>query len=131
MSINNPANPLKKSSCELGSPPEFNGEIYSNEEVRIGTWVDGKPLYRRVIEITTPSTRWVWTVLAGYTGIDRIVGFYGSMIGGYSPAPYQAYVSPCLSIGTTSDNELQICLEDENYKNLPSAIILEYTKTTG
>lgn len=25
------------------------GEVYSTEETRIGTWIDGKPLYRRVI----------------------------------------------------------------------------------
>lgn len=30
-------------------------EVYSEEEVRIGTWF-GKPLYRSVIETTTPST---------------------------------------------------------------------------
>ena len=31
------------------------GNVYSAEEVRIGTWIDGKPLYRRVFERTTPS----------------------------------------------------------------------------
>lgn len=26
----------------------FKGEVYSTEEIRIGTWIDGKPLYRKV-----------------------------------------------------------------------------------
>lgn len=29
------------------------GEIYSTEEVRIGTWIDGKPIYRKVIPINS------------------------------------------------------------------------------
>lgn len=32
------------------------GEIYSTEEVRIGTGVDGKPLYRKVTHLTLPAT---------------------------------------------------------------------------
>lgn len=31
-----------------GSSGESEGEVYSTEEVRIGTWIDGKPIYRRV-----------------------------------------------------------------------------------
>ena len=32
------------------------GEIYSTEETRIGTWIDGKPLYRKVFRFTTPDS---------------------------------------------------------------------------
>lgn len=31
------------------------GEIYSMEETRIGTWIDGKPLYRKVVKSVVPS----------------------------------------------------------------------------
>lgn len=34
---------------------ETNQEIYSTSEIRIGTWVDGKPLYRKVIEFSNNS----------------------------------------------------------------------------
>lgn len=30
-------------------------EVYSTEEIRIGTWIDGKPLYRKVIVSTCPA----------------------------------------------------------------------------
>lgn len=30
-------------------------EVYSTDEVCIGTWIDGKPMYRMVIETTLPS----------------------------------------------------------------------------
>lgn len=31
-------------------------EIYSTGETRIGTWIDGKPLYRMIIEIDSPGS---------------------------------------------------------------------------
>jgi len=31
-------------------------EVYSTKETKIGTWIDGKPLYRKVIESTTFTT---------------------------------------------------------------------------
>lgn len=34
---------------------EDEGEVYSTEEVRIGTWIDGKPLYRKTIYSTSQS----------------------------------------------------------------------------
>ena len=31
------------------------GEVYSTEETRIGTWIDGKPLYRKTLVGTSPG----------------------------------------------------------------------------
>lgn len=38
------------------------GEVYSTNETRIGTWIDGKPLYRKVFTGTFPqvTTNWNW-----------------------------------------------------------------------
>lgn len=38
------------------SPVNLPENTYSTEETRIGTWIDGKPLYRRVVQETIPST---------------------------------------------------------------------------
>lgn len=35
---------------------ENTGEVYSTEETRIGTWIDGKPLYRKTYSIVTNAT---------------------------------------------------------------------------
>lgn len=32
------------------------GEVYSTEETRVGTWIDGKPLYRKVFTLVVTST---------------------------------------------------------------------------
>lgn len=34
---------------------EIEGEVYSTEERRIGTWIDGRPLYRKVVAATVPQ----------------------------------------------------------------------------
>lgn len=39
----------------LTSTGVANKNIYSTTETRIGTWIDGKPLYRKVIETTAPT----------------------------------------------------------------------------
>lgn len=38
-----------------GSGDPSAGEIYSTEETRIGTWIDGKPLYRKVAQFNAPT----------------------------------------------------------------------------
>lgn len=46
----------KKSDNDYDTKWEnIGGEIYSIEETRIGTWIDGKPLYRKVYLATVPS----------------------------------------------------------------------------
>lgn len=43
-----------------------NGEIYSTEEIEVGTWIDGKPIYRKVIEVGK-----LGTVSSGNFGLIR------------------------------------------------------------
>lgn len=48
------------------------GENYSTEEQKIGTWIDGKPLYRNVITVNNTeadftSYHWVRTYATGFT----------------------------------------------------------------
>lgn len=48
------------------------GEAYSTEETVIGTWIDGKPLYRKVFVVTIPSfSDNNWVALNGTT-IDEL-----------------------------------------------------------
>lgn len=42
-------------------------EIYSTEEQRIGTWIDGKPLYRRVFEAPIADASGTWNILNVFT----------------------------------------------------------------
>ena len=53
---------IKGPPGEGGSGTE--GEVYSTEERRIGTWIDGRPLYRKVLtkERVSPGTNVIGTV---------------------------------------------------------------------
>lgn len=62
-----------------GKYEEFYNETklqnYSLGEQRIGTWIDGKPLYRKTIKYTTPSTSGYTSV--AYVGHCNVKNFYG------------------------------------------------------
>lgn len=54
-------------------------DVYSTSEQIIGTWIDGRPVYRVTVETTTPSTSGSWKEI--YTGhnvnnITKYGGYY-------------------------------------------------------
>lgn len=117
--------------------PFGNADIYSTEEVRIGTWTDGKPLYRRVFSFTTPS-RNTNTIISALTNDIIVQAIYGSVTGSENRAVFQfpfigndggrihLYFMP-------EDSQLKVGLNNVTTENLfgASAIaIIEYTKTT-
>lgn len=97
---------------------------YTQEEQRIGTWIDGKPLYRKVITGTTidgdkdidlTNLNIYETInVSGFCGNEKPVNFY---YGGYS-------------ISTRFSGSHLYLFASTPYANLNYRIILEYTKTT-
>lgn len=106
-----------------------NWEIYSTEERRIGIWIDGRPLYRKVINLTLPST--IGTTI--YSGVDlpensvlaRYEGFCTTTANtqlalyamGYT---YVSFVGRQIWFGTFTNDFASAAL----------SLIVEYTKTT-
>lgn len=46
-------------------------EVYSTDEQVVGTWIDGKPLYRKVVQFTSPANTYTFTQVAtGITNAD-------------------------------------------------------------
>lgn len=111
-------------------------ETYSTDEVRIGTWIDGKPIYRRTITTTVPNINNQWAaVVSNITGIDNITKLNGIIVGGDGrkiSIPYYESTSYFYSLSFQPNaNQIQI------YGNGAAAfsgktlyIIVEYTKTT-
>lgn len=114
-------------------------DIYSTEEIRIGTWIDGKPLYQKVINgLIIPSTSSSWQFLAPGVENAEVVAFFSYMLpssqivalpsisangytqityineatSGFNKAGFWAYVTHAGSAGN------------------PLIVILKYTKTT-
>lgn len=57
-----------------------NKQIYSTNEQVIGTWIDGKPLYRKTIKSTTPSIGGNNIIPHGISNIDSIANAYGCAV---------------------------------------------------
>lgn len=58
-------------------------EVYSTEETRIGTWIDGKPLYRKTISFTIPyvgGTDSSYTYDNAVSNVDTLAFVYGSWL---------------------------------------------------
>lgn len=102
---------------------------YSTTETKIGTWIDDKPIYRKVITGTTPNSTGWYTTNAGISNMEDLVNMYGSINfnGRYIALPYSEngcgiaidYISPNIRINFSFRTG-----------SSPFRIVMEYTKTT-
>lgn len=105
-------------------------ETYSTDETRIGTWVDNKPIYRKVLTGTLPTGSGENTF--SFSGIS-ILNFYGK-IKATSGATFliNTYYTPlpAYSISGWIDNSGNLKIECGTNYNTSSKyeITIEYTK---
>lgn len=110
-------------------------DIYSTEEQVVGRWIDGKPLYRKVIETTSPSQQDYRAPIAILPNIIPI-NIYGSLIVGDS----YGSVVPLNSTDNTDsytftwylDNSIQMkqAHKTNAFTSKPVYLVVEYIKTT-
>lgn len=113
---------------------------YSTEEQVVGTWIDGKPVYQRVIQGTTISSSTINMtdiVSGGIPNADnaRIIECYvtytisnGTWNG---PIPNSFGSTAMGSINITKDaSKLYFGVLFNDYNNKPFTAIIQYTKTT-
>ena len=117
-----------------------NNAAYSLEEQVIGTWVDGKPLYRLVIKyIANPDNNYyavmnngvVSTIIMGIESIARLDTFIENgtvMVPLPSNGDYECRVYIQRSYG--GFGVIATASSVENFKEKQITAILEYTKTT-
>lgn len=107
------------------------GDIYSTEETRIGTWIDGKPLYRRVIKKDN-------IIVAG-GGKFTSIGLTGSellihqLVNGYWHGDFKErnFNMSNLIVEQRDDGGFYIVNNISEVDALMDVVvILEYTKTT-
>lgn len=121
-----------KEIIEENSGPSLG--IYSEEETRIGTWIDGKPLYRKVLQTTSPSASTGGTFILQNEivalNIDTPVLTRGLIKNG--DQTYQSGWSggDWFVLRVNRKQGLAIRLTTGGAYNSPMTIILEYTKTT-
>lgn len=109
-------------------------EIYSTEETRIGTWIDGKPLYRVVRPISLKNSTLNQQFDIGLTDVDTVTALRvpvkrsvlgnGWVVGNYSSG------STYLTCGIRLDHLLWVSTTFTDVSGQPAYAIVEYTKTT-
>lgn len=110
---------------------------YSTSETNTGkTWIDGKPIYRKVLTFTTGSSAGDMSVNIGESNIDKVVYSYGFTFrdsdGEERPMPniYRNMSSEyALAIYSTTRTGVQLTYGGSR-TNMSGYIIVEYTKTT-
>lgn len=117
-----------ESNVDTYSCDYINGiETYSTDEVRIGTWL-GKPLYRKVLEMTTPATANTWAD----TGVIITGDFLGVGLG-YVNAENEQYPmkgQSAVYFYHKKDNDKLLIQCTDYYKSREIKVTIEYTKTT-
>jgi hypothetical protein len=105
---------------------------YSTNETVIGTWVDGKPIYRKVIQITNPQTS-----NADYGIVSNVmsslVNLYGYMKMGNGvilPTPQTDSDSTYSVLFVQSNGTLRGRFSYINIAPAEVYVVVEYTKTT-
>lgn len=114
-----------------------NEEVYSTDEQRIGTWIDGKPLYRKTIKFTDNITKEI-SIEHKINNFGRLINSSGNITFYNSehalPVIYPSDMAK-YGVGIYSSNATKVVVEvgtqiisEGNPSNL--IVTLEYTKTT-
>lgn len=116
-------------------------EVYSTNEVKTNkVWIDGKPIYRKVISVNSPSSSGVYRTIAnmGSNVVDTLVSATSMILVNYSKTNqvfYNLNIDEgdsnhyCLIAYNKSNGDIQAKVGTE-FISKQINIILEYTKTT-
>ena len=108
--------------------------IYSTEETRIGTWM-GKPLYRKLYQVTSPSVKDTIISVADLSGepIDKVVNLHGMIFppnGSCFPVPNVYSNTYRGGIAYGSDKNISVYVSDAAHVSSPMCVVAEYTKAS-
>ena len=132
---------LEKGESATAYTPYMNldgQEFYSGMETKIGEWIDGKPLYRRVFtytnlsQISSGSYGTISTGLANTTRIVKVEGLNtNSSLGLTRALPYTDNTNLLRIITTSNGAEIRLYVNGSLFTaNDDATVILYYIKTT-
>lgn len=119
--------------------PYLNGGLarnnYSTDEQVVGTWIDGKPLYQKTVEITTPSALDTNTNVYDLSSlsISNIVYMNGYIInstGNEYPLNYHNKGTQDYATTWYRSGAIGMAVGSDSTKNKTAYVTLQYTKTT-
>ena len=113
---------------------------YSTDEKVVGTWIDGKTIYQKCIEIpeTIPTANTTLSIiLTAPANVDKYVYLGGWMITGeaaYNSIPFSyedTWFARLCGIETSSRHEILFNCRTTNTNAIRGVAIVQYTKTTS
>lgn len=127
-----PQDPSGEQSPE-GSGGATGGEVYSTEETRIGTWIDGKPLYRKIIYLELANTATTQNFQYDFSDIDKITSLkaiFRLPSGEFVQTNYFVSGTDLLAIyASPNQNKISVACGSPERSSTGYAF-MEYTKTT-
>ena len=105
--------------------------LYSTSEIVIGTWINGKPIYRKVITHSKSGLQGGVTIPTGISNMECLVRASGSIK--YSGAiwiPLSFYNTGGFNGFHLTGNGANVMYQEGTYDASEMYFILEYTKTT-
>ncbi|WP_349947329.1 hypothetical protein ABFV83_02250 [Lacrimispora sp. BS-2] len=121
-----------------GTPAE---NVYSTEETVCGTWIDGKPIYRKVIpgKLANDSGNGIVFANVSDLKIDKVVNLYGNLVDGVGNAQIMLQTSLNRTNGlfaavnvyyyNNNGNIVYHFLNNDGlYSGATANVIIEYTK---
>lgn len=99
---------------------------YSTEEQVVGTWIDGKPLYRKVVTGTTKNVvSGEIDTKIGITNVDTVISYSANVDGWII-----TYLTRLINMSGTLRLDIMNQGSDSGFSVKPFKCIVEYTKTT-
>ena len=131
--VNNNATETSINSTNIANI--INADVYSTTEVKTNSvWIDGKPIYRRVISFGALPDNGTKNYDVSSWNIDRLIYLYGS-----TQNPNNGNARPLLFMANNSTgvrvdkqvNNIRLTTYDTTWSGYTNTeIIVEYTKTT-
>ena len=109
--------------------------VYSTTEKRIGTWIDGKPLYQITYSTTTPSTLNTSTELVSLpTGVTtanviELKYMFYTIYNDAMPTSYYYDSNSRCTVWIRSNGKITCTVSSSNYSNTNMYITIKYTKS--
>lgn len=109
-------------------------EEYSTNETKIGTWIDGKPIYRKVLNVGTVTTQKTY-ITHNIANLGKLVNLYGTcnrQIDNRQQIIPSNYTNWEIFLYDISSIEISLYFSDNQWNATPYdiVVIIEYTKTT-
>ena len=126
---------LHDADGEVIYPQTIREDNYSTTEQEIGTWIDGRTVYRKVLAGTTTSDN-IENLPHGITNFGTIIKVYGYIYSSNNESePIQRVVPDNIAgygigVGDISSTRIVLQHPASTYKNRPYAIVMEYIKTS-